>query len=450
MRGSRQSFRTYLTAMAALSALGLAAQSCGVMSSSTDCGQRATCSEGGTGIPGGGDGSGGQVAEASDDGSGQSEADDTGSEGAATGDDVATGQDVASDGVTVIPDANEHEGGKDEDVADVVTEKSPADGCVPTSATENCSNGIDDNCDGKIDCAEAACQTAGYTCVPVAPAGWTGPALLWTGAFGTAAPGCPMGYHSLDAKIGPTGTADSCSCKCAALGQQCSANGTFHADQMCSYVPCASVSLSSASGTGACTTITSNTCGTGGSFSGPTTLPVPSGGSCTPQVTPTPGTPASWTTSARVCSWTAPPDIPGGCTAGGEQCIGSSGSFGSMACVYQNGDASCPNGYPNKTLLYTGETDTRGCGSCTCSNPPSGGTCAGSISFWGDVNAGCGGAATVTSSLGGPCKGYMGVGNNPGYVQANYTLTPGTCSVPAQPTATGAVTGTGPTTVCCK
>jgi hypothetical protein len=40
--------------------------------------------------------------------------------------------------------------------------------------------------------------------------------------------------------------------------------------------------------------------------------------------------------------------------------------------------------------------------------------------------------------------------NNPGFAQANFTVTPGTCSVATPSTATGAVTAAGPTTVCCE
>ena len=118
-------------------------------------------------------------------------------------------------------------------------------------------------------------------------------------------------------------------------------------------------------------------------------------------------------------------------------------------CVHQSGDASCPAGYPTKSVIYGGETDMRGCSPCTCSATPTGGSCAGTIGIWGDVAGGCTGAAAGTYTLGATCATYSGAGNNPGYAQGNFTVTPGTCTVVTQPTPTGAVIATGPITVCC-
>ncbi|MBK7586063.1 MAG: hypothetical protein IPI67_38495 [Myxococcales bacterium] len=41
---------------------------------------------------------------------------------------------------------------------------------------EICGNGIDDDGDQKIDCADTECATS--KCVPNVPIGWTGPALM--------------------------------------------------------------------------------------------------------------------------------------------------------------------------------------------------------------------------------------------------------------------------------
>jgi hypothetical protein len=462
MHGSMKPLGGYATAIAACVALGLAAQSCGVMSSSSDCAQRAMCSDDGGGSSSGsgsgasssgGSGSGGPLAEAGDDGIGDESnemmgdvvGDDTTADGAGE-----VGSDVVSLDVRDVTSEDARGDVVSEDVRDVVTEKPTSDVCVPTSATENCTNGMDDDCNGLVDCAETSCQTAGYTCVAALPTGWTGPALLWTGAASATAPPCPTGYQATDANAGPTGAVGTCNCNCTASGQVCSVAATFHADQTCSYTACASVTVS-ATATSTCMMVPANTCGTGGSLGGGAT-PAPSGGSCTPVVTPTRPAP-SWTTAARICSWAAPPDTPGGCTGAGQQCVPGrpdAGSFGPTGCVYQSGDLACPVAYPNKTVLFAGETDSRSCGGCTCAAAPNGGSCGGSINVWGDSNGSCSGTASATYTLGSPCKGYSGVANNPGYVQANYTITPGTCSVTTQPTPTGAVTGTGPMTVCCK
>jgi hypothetical protein len=142
--------------------------------------------------------------------------------------------------------------------------------------------------------------------------------------------------------------------------------------------------------------------------------------------------------------------MPSGCATTGEQCVLNQGDAGLRACVYQSGDIACPAGYATKNLLYTGEMDGRSCAGCACGGTPTGGSCAGTISFWGSVTNGCSGTAAGTYTLGNSCTTYSGAANDPAYAQATFTVTPGTCSVTTQPTVTGAVTGTGPMTVCCN
>ena len=436
---SNRRSRGYAAATSACFALALAVQNCGVMSSSSDCAQRATClSDDGPGV---GDGPGGPGAEAGEDDGGLD----------------ATMTDVASENVAVGDDAEEasedapgETGVDDAPTRDVIAEKAAADvPCVPTSSTENCTNGIDDNCDGLVDCAQPSCQMAGYACEGSPPAGWSGPDLFWTGAAGTTAPPCPAGYQAMNGYAGPTGSNDSCACTCVATGQTCTATVALHSDMACSVNPaCRSVTVT-ATGTGACTPIpaTSN-CGSLGSFNVDAGVPTPSVGTCTPQVTKTPGSAEGWTSAARVC--TAIADAPGGCVAAGQQCVLEGPSaFGAAICVHQSGDVSCPAGYPTKSVIYGGETDMRGCGPCTCSSKTTGGSCAGTISVWGDLAGSCTGAAPGTYTLGTTCGTYNGAGNNPGYAQGNFTVTPGTCTVVTQPTPTGSVIGTGPVTVCC-
>lgn len=489
MDWSGHAARAYITAIAACAALGLAVQSCGVMTSGDDCAARATCTNdgGGSSSGSGEDGAEGATAEAGDDASdvtsqGEVASEDVTSDNSATadvtGDNPATGdvtsedvgsrgdvgsadvtsedsavRDAASEDATIGPDASADVVSEDSTIVDVAIDEAappPVDVCVPTTATENCTDGLDDDCNGLIDCAEAACQTAGYTCTAPAPSGWTGPALLWTGAFGSAAPSCPTGYQdAVDAHAGPTGSADTCSCNCNAAGQTCSATGTFMSQSACQVSSaCSTVTVTS---NGSCATVSATTnCGSAGSFGAPT--PTPAGGSCTPQVTTTQGSTASWTTSVRVCSWAGPVDTPGGCSTPGEQCLlGPTSGFGPTLCVFQSGAQTCPAAYPNTTVLYSGESDGRGCGSCTCSATPSGGSCSGTISLYGTNAGGCTGTAGATYTFGmAGCFSYGGLSAVPGYAKGNYTVTAGTCSVTGQPQPSGGVTGTGPTTVCCK
>jgi len=166
-----------------------------------------------------------------------------------------------------------------------------------------------------------------------------------------------------------------------------------------------------------------------------------------PQVTTTKGPAASWTTAARVCSWGGPVDNPGGCAAAGNQCVlAPPAGFATKLCVYQSGAGTCPAAYPNSNVFFATASDTRRCTGCTCSGP-AGGSCSGSINVYAGATCGTPGA---TYSNWDSCQTYSGLGPTPALVQGDFTVTPGTCTPTAQPTPTGSVTGTGPTTVCCK
>jgi hypothetical protein len=471
MRWPRRSVRAYTTAIGACTMLGLAAQSCGVMSSGDDCTAKATCVDGGALMADDGSqlpdvGDDGAVADEGGGDAGGDVTNDTAVNSDVTSENIVTGtdaRDVTSENVVTGVDASDVSSedvnigldASDVTIRDVVTEEAaPRDGCVPTGP-ENCANGIDDDCNGLIDCADTAC--AAYVCAPSVPSPWVGPALLWTGPSGTTPPSCPAQYPTvLDANAGPTGSADTCSCACTASGQTCSTTGTFMSQGACQTVSaCRTVTPAS---DGTCTpATTATTCGSGGSFTAPT--PSASGGTCTPGVTTTPGSAAGWTTSARLCSGVAVTDSPGGCSTTTDACVlGPPSGFVANVCIYQTGTPACPAAYPNPQVFYSGESDLRGCGPCTCSSSPSPGSCSGTITLYGAINGGCTGNSATFTLGAQACAGapgvvgvtYSGLANNPGFAKASYTVTPGTCSVTVAPVATGAVTATTPTTVCCR
>jgi hypothetical protein len=394
-------------------------------------------------------------------------ASDTGVNGDVTSENIATGadaRDVTSENVVIGVDASDV---SSEDVAvgldasdvtirDVaIEEAAPMDGCVRTGP-ENCTNGIDDDCNGLIDCADPAC--AAYTCVPPVPVGWVGPVALWQAANPATPPACQANYGApLDQTSGLNAPPATCgACTCGASGQTCSATGTFHLDQTCVSASCATVTPAPA---GTCTAVPANTCGSGGSFTMGAAVPTPTGGSCAIASAGTVNRPlVTWTTSARVCSYTGTPDSPGGCTTGGQQCVAApTGNYGTTLCVYSTmapPPSSCPAGFAaiGPAVFYSGQTDTRDCAGCTCASSPTGGTCSGSVSLYGNNAGGCNGTP-ATYALGTTCQCYgcaqPALPNVPGFVQANYTVTAGTCSVVGQPAPTGSVTPTGPTTLCC-
>jgi hypothetical protein len=330
-------------------------------------------------------------------------------------------------------------------------------GCV---ATEDCTNGIDDNCDGKIDCEDPLCQPA-FACTPAVPTGWLGPVELWQGATPAAAPACDLGYATpVDLHAGTlTAQAAACSCTCGATGQTCSLPGGFFRQTDCSG-SCAAVTPDPAGG---CTPVPANTCGSEGSFLASGAL-TPTGGTCAPSPVVRSLQPAAWSAAARVCTYAAT-DAPGGCTTG--SCVrapsGGAGTFGAKECVYSTtmpAPTACPAAYPTgPTVTYSGVTDTRDCDSTCACGAPTGGSCAGTVSLYGNFpDAGCTGAAD-TYAIGAACQCYgqvacgtndlVALNNVPGFVRASYTVTPGTCAAPPPPASTGTAVPTGPFTVCC-
>jgi hypothetical protein len=389
----------------------------------------------------------------------------TSDDGDATRQDVTTTDGVNGEGMSADA-TRDNVGSVDRSIPDVANENvasndAPSDEaeavdvCVSTGV-EICNNGIDDDCNGLTDCADPAC--ASYTCVPSAPSGWTGPAALWQAVNPAVAPGCQVGYgNPIDANLGLTFSPATCgNCSCSASGQTCSPAGTFHPDQACAVATCANVTPAS---DGTCTAVAGNSCGSGGSFTMGASLPVPSGGSCGANGGSVTVPPVGWTTSGRVCSYTGPTDSPGGCPAGGDQCVvAPTGSYGSTLCIFSTVDpapTSCPAQYATMGpfVFYGGEADTRGCAGCACAGAPSGGSCTGTVSLYGTNAGGCSGTP-ATYTLGSACQCYgcsqPPLASSPGYVKASYTVTAGTCSVTAQPTPKGTATPIGPTTVCCR
>jgi hypothetical protein len=90
--------------------------------------------------------------------------------------------------------------------------------CMP-AGPELCTDGIDNDCNGAVDCEDPACT--GYTCI-AAPAGWTPVAM--TGSRGSTAdggpadagaPACPSGWSNRrDMVDTPRPAAAACACRC--------------------------------------------------------------------------------------------------------------------------------------------------------------------------------------------------------------------------------------------
>lgn len=305
---------------------------------------------------------------------------------------------------------------------------------------EDCSNGIDDDCNGATDCADPAC--AAYGCAAPAPDGWVGPVALYEDT--PAAPSCPTGFTAaVDSNGGLNAPDAQCTCSCTPSGQDCSEPAAqFYSDVGCgagSKCP-TGVPLPS----GVCTPVAA--CG-GASVSFGAPIPTWSGGTCTARGTTDVG-PWSFTTLARVCSWSGSVDIPGGCSLATYQCLKKpTGLFQTSFCIYHVGDPppSCPPGaYSNRHVYFSSATDARRCTTCSCGGPPTGGGCSGSIALY--SGGGCAGAPAATFTFGTSTCAPL---TSPQSARGSYTATVGTCAPGSGGVPTGAVQGTGATTVCC-
>jgi hypothetical protein len=233
-------------------------------------------------------------------------------------------------------------------------------GCTPTGA-ENCFNGIDDDCNGHIDCDDPNCAPVAV-CVPTAGAPFA--YITEEAAGGTCAADTTSG-GTLYVSNPSGGGCNAGNCGCDTHG--CTA--TITRDDNCP----------SGSGTTAVATLGPDTCTM--NLSGQNNLFVSMSGSisCSATGATTPVNPPTLTKALR-CSVNA---VGGGCTAN-HVCA----PRGSQQCVIAGGSQTCPGGYPNIATWYTSFTDNR---SCSCSCAPS--SCS-SAGLRGYPNNLCSGAGT--------------------------------------------------------
>ena len=224
---------------------------------------------------------------------------------------------------------------------------------------EQCDNGLDDDCNGLTDCADPACQAAGFSCLsaPV-PAGAT---LV---AYNpTARPACPASYGQAELVIGNIDGGATCDCTCAGTEAVCTAIASYHA-----YVDgCGKdgglVTSSGITATSACKLgDPAAPPGAGYDLYNPLT-PEAGQGTCgaTPVSLPAPGA-----DEGEICP--APLASDGGCH--GEVCRLAPGAGFRTCVLFPTGLASCPaSGFSQQVLVSSGRpgyVDTRSCVGCQC------------------------------------------------------------------------------------
>lgn len=336
---------------------------------------------------------------------------------------------------------------------------------------EDCLNGMDDNGDGDIDCADAKCGA--FSCVSAVPATWTGHFFLFDGPPGMD-PDCPasfpgttnafLGNGSLDA---PAATCSACSCG-APTGQTCVTPVEVMLQDAALNVNCGEAvpgsincvgGLALGPANGSCFTDMfylpgQSTCGVNGgamcsmgsspcNVSTVTTAPTVAGGTCAVGggVPSLPG--ASWTNLGRGCG--DPVAAGQGCN-GAQVCLPKPDApYESGVCISKDGDNACPPGaFAEKHVFYQEFTDMRGCTPCSCGGA-AGSTCAVNVQLYSD-NA-C--INETASFAAGSCDNLTG---NPDVRGRRLTTTQpptgGACP-PAGGQPTGGTTPMTPTTFCC-
>ncbi len=302
--------------------------------------------------------------------------------------------------------------------------------CAPT---ENCSNGVDDNCNGLVDCQDPACGTQGFACAPSTPAGWS-----VVDFAANAQPPCSTGYANPAPFVEGPDAAAGCTCQCGAPNLDPCAQGT--------------VSLALGQTGCGCRTISGTSDGHCDSFGAPIPGPCPGftyGTNLTPPlgvqqvacaVTPQ-LPPLTFAAMGRSCS----PDTDGGggCEAGGCYPTVAAGSW----CIATAGNVTCPPGFTRQHVIYAPASvmDTRACNGCACGSNAS--TCSGArLTVYTDSACTL---SPITMTADGICDTFSG--DPTGYQYFRYTAMADTagCSQQGTPTVGGGITATSPMTVCC-
>ncbi|WP_437986927.1 hypothetical protein [Sorangium sp. So ce117] len=303
-------------------------------------------------------------------------------------------------------------------------------------------------------------------CVPPAPLGWFGPALLWFGPRDQV-PDCPaaapnIGYEGF-ADLAPTPLACA-ACLCdppdaATASCQLPLGWSTHASACPGDPGGVTTPFAAPDGwDGACTAVNAIPAGQdcGGkpcvqsvSIEAPI---VTATGACTPRVDepPPPALLDPWQTRALAC-------VPGAYT----ECLGDRSTCmpspdqpgvpppgGFLTCIFHEGDVTCEEPYLDRHVFYGGAEDTRGCSECGCGELE-GASCTVMASVYSDGACGEALASIIVSSTT-PFCGVTPPGVALGSKSAEVVaVDPGGCA-PSGGEPTGELLPAEPSTFCCR
>lgn len=307
-----------------------------------------------------------------------------------------------------------------------------------SGTTEDCQDGLDNDLDGAVDCADSDC-TVGFTCTDSAPTGWTNVALdQGLGAPPVAMP-CDNGSMPESLFTGPAGPPECSACTCGALtGTTCKAPGLacFLGSGGCNFGQ-QDWTNNFANGNCAKPDIGFNiqlSC----RLTSTTSVDQP--GSCMPSTSDF-ANKDTWAGWVQACAITT---SPGGC-ATGSVCTPKPTGTQSL-CIRQDGQQMCPTGW-NAVEAYVDGTDDRTCATCSCAANP---TCTGGTYQVFDFDACMAGGSNPITVDNNTCRNVSGqLDSNSWSVQKNAPATGGSCTAQGGE-AKGSVQPKGPVTFCCK
>lgn len=303
---------------------------------------------------------------------------------------------------------------------------------------EDCLDGLDNDLDGDIDCADADCTT-GFVCTDEAPQGWTSVAIEQ--GMGAAPPAAPCVDGSLAEALftGPAGPAECSACTCGAL-----TGNTCNGPTLACFVGSNNCGSGQQDWTG---NFANGNCakpdiGLTGSLScrltaGPM---VGQSGACPPSVSDFANKDmwAGWLQSCGIKTGT------GGCGTG-KVCTPKPLDTQSL-CVRQDGQHMCPNGW-NTVDAYVGGADDRSCAACSCT---SNATCTGGTYQVFDFNGCAAGGDNPITVDNNTCRNVSAQLDSFSWsVQKNPPVAGGSCTAQGGE-AMGSVQTKGPVTFCCK
>lgn len=303
------------------------------------------------------------------------------------------------------------------------------------TGTEDCTNNIDDDNDGLIDCEDTA-DCGHFISAPEPPLGYKGPVVLSGDAKSFSCEG-DWSVATVNGEANIVAKPANCPCTCdAPTGRTCPhLMVTGYTGANCTLTSMGTLTFNNDQCIGAVSPPWN------GVISAKIVVDAPTGGTCA--VTSTDPPIEDPTIEHRfVCGR----NEFGVGKATGEVCVPKPlATAEQRVCVYAMGDVMCPQAsvFSERTVLYQSHDDQRKCNkACTC-GAPTGGSCTGTITVF-STNGNC-------ANTGSPLPADGACHDKAGFNSQKATIDPpmGSSCSPAIRMPSGQVTGIGPTTVCC-